>query len=62
VEKQYALLNVNGEDNWAERIALKVQGLLDATGLSNMAFTDGPSDRNVSQLFFFLKEELTSIL
>lgn len=36
---------------WAEGIALKVKALLDNTGPSNMPFTDGPSDKNVSQFF-----------
>ena len=48
MEKQYGLLNTNGEENWAGVIAMKVQGLLDDTGPSNMAFTDGPSDLKVN--------------
>ena len=48
VEKQYGLLNTNGEDNWAEGGAMKVQGLLDDAGPSNMAFTDGPNDLNMN--------------
>lgn len=62
MEKQYALLNIDNEDNWAEGIALKVQGLLDDAGPSNMAFTDGPSDHNVNQFSFLSKEDLTWIL
>lgn len=42
VEKQYTLVNVDGEDSWAAGIALKVQGLLNDAG----DFTDGPSDAN----------------
>jgi hypothetical protein len=50
VERQYALVNVNGEDGWAKSVAIKVRGLLDDAGPSNMDFTDGPSDCNVSQI------------
>jgi hypothetical protein len=46
VEKQYALIDVDGEEGQAARIALKVQGLLNDAG----DFTDGPSDHNVSQI------------
>ena len=45
VEKQYTLVNADGEDGWAAGIALKVQGLLNDAG----DFTDGPSDCNVNQ-------------
>jgi hypothetical protein len=51
VEKQYTLVNADGEDGWAAGIALKVRGLLDDAGPSNMDFTDGPSDCNVNQIF-----------
>jgi hypothetical protein len=62
VEKQYGFLNIDGEpdDNWAEQVALKVQGLLDEAGPSNMAFTDGPRDHNVSQFFFPFIRRLNS--
>ena len=59
MERRYFLLNVEGEENWAEGVAIKVQGLLNDAGQSNMAFTDGPSDHNVSQNFFFSKQNLT---
>jgi hypothetical protein len=64
VERQYALLNVNREDSvtWAEGVALKVKGLLDDAGPTNMAFTDGPSDLYVSLFFFRSQEDLTWIL
>lgn len=54
VEEQYGL-NINMED--ANAIALKVKGLLDETGPSNMAFTDGPMDKNVTQFFFLSKQK-----
>jgi hypothetical protein len=50
VEKQYALVNADGEDGWAAGIALNVRGLLDDAGPLNMDFTDGPSDCNVNQI------------
>lgn len=60
IEKQYGLQNTNCEDNWVESVALKVRSLLDDTGPSNMAFTDGPIDINVNKSFsFFSKENLT---
>jgi hypothetical protein len=56
VEEQYGLLQIkNGEGAteipeliWAQGIALKVRGLLDDSGQSNMPFTDGEADINVS--------------
>ena len=62
MEKSYSLLNTDNEDNWDERIALKVQGVLDDAGPSNMAFMDGPNDHNVNQISFLSKKDLTWIL
>jgi hypothetical protein len=53
VERQYSLLNVDGEENWSNTVALKVRHLLDDEGPSNMAFTDGPNDHNVSHFSIF---------
>jgi hypothetical protein len=67
VKEQYGLnINIEQEGAYeeqkltcAEDIALKVKGLLDHSGPSNMAFTDGPIDKNVSQFFFLSKKDLT---
>ncbi|KAF8811863.1 hypothetical protein BYT27DRAFT_7208111 [Phlegmacium glaucopus] len=54
VEKQYHLLEINNEEGAyeiqelspAEGIALRVKELLDNSGPSNMAFTDGQADKH----------------
>jgi hypothetical protein len=55
VEKQYRLLEINEEGAYemqklslVEGIALRVKGLLDNSGPSNMAFTDGEVDKFAS--------------
>jgi hypothetical protein len=55
-EKQYNL-KTDGEDNTADVVAIKVRGLLNEAGPSNMAFTDGPTDVNVSHFCFQSKKK-----
>lgn len=52
VIEHYNLGNINGVCQEASAIALRIQGLLDPSGPSNMPFTDGPMDRDVGLPFF----------